>query len=383
MPPGGEEEKCQASPQGGSKLVSSSRAPSSWEGRTLGSAGHGNEVHGVSGVAPGQVCRSSSLLWAWPPGCCPRALMAGMGSPTPTPAPPPPPFPLPLPPPPTLCPVGPAMRSEPSVQCTADQAEDPLLGESAPGQDVSSGRALRGVGLRGPGCPQTASVPFQGPRSIRFGKKAEEGAGCLQIPNHPSPEVALLGPCPSGPGVPLRTWDETPPASPALCLPPRPRVWAPGTEPQGALLRPTDHIWSQSPGPGPGHLSAPGIPGFHPRGSPAPSHQAPRPAPGSSAALQPASQDPPLSPRWAPAAAAPALRSAFHLPGARGPGGCCWSCFLLPLQDPQRGWGKARTGWSRAEACPGHRAHPGHATGLSSGRAGPAAPLSQLGNRSP
>lgn len=174
------------------------------------------------------------------------------------------------------------MRSEPSVQCTADQAEDPLLGESAPGQDVSSGRALRGVGLRGPGCPQTASVPFQGPRSIRFGKKAEEGAGCLQIPNHPSSEVALRGPCPSGPGVPLRTWDETPPASPALCLPPRPRVWAPGTELRGALLRPTDHIRSQSPGPGPGRAWSPlctWVPWIPPQGVPSTVTPGPPPSP--------------------------------------------------------------------------------------------------------
>lgn len=69
--------------------------------------------------------------------------------------------PLPLPLSSSLCPVGPAMRSDTQgsvVQCLQIRLEDPLLGESALRQGRSSGGG-------GPawGGPQMASVPFLSP----------------------------------------------------------------------------------------------------------------------------------------------------------------------------------------------------------------------------
>lgn len=150
-----------------------------------------------------------------------------------------------------------------------------------------------------------------------------------------------------------------PPASPTLRLPPRSRIWAPGTELQGALLRPTDHIWSQSPGPGPGHLSAPGIPAGGGRASSEHGAWIPPqgvatlmsgPPPGSGTALKPASQDPPLSPRWLPClpSALPFISpGAGGLEAAAGPA----SCFLSSPPRPPARVGRGRgPGWSNAEA---------------------------------
>lgn len=207
--------------------------------------------------------------------------------------------------------------------------------------------------------------------------------------------MALLGPCPSGPGVPLCTRDESPSCLPRPLPPSEACIWAPGTELQGALLRLTDHIWSQSPGPGPGHFSAPGIPAGG--GGASWKHRAwippqrvatltsgPPPIPRKQRSFEAGLPGPSTLPQMAACCCPSCTRLCLSSPQGLGARGCCWSCFLLsvlPSETLSESGGKARSGLEQRRGRPRPQGTP--RPGLASGRAGPAAPLSQLGNRSP